>query len=60
MSKDTKHKRRKKRYRERVKEIKSTAETMSAIGVSGARYEKEAIKRLHKQMNRRGGKYKTK
>jgi len=54
----TKHNRPKKRYRERLKEIKKVAEVMNILGGSGIHYQREAVKALHRKMQRRGGKYK--
>jgi hypothetical protein len=51
--------RKKKKYKARLKEIKETAAVMNELGGSGALFQREAVKRLHKKMQKRGGKYKS-
>ena len=50
----TKHNRPKRHYKARLREIKKAAEVMNILGGSGVLYQREAVKALHKKMQRRG------
>lgn len=54
MSTATKHERRHKRFKIRLKEIKSACEVFERMGIDPQSFRADALKRAHFKLNRRG------